>query len=101
MIGLHEAQIASRSRMYINSGREAFERANMRAHGILKLPEYPGGGTTACRTNCKCFWDIQEVHDDEGNLIGWDCYWTLTDAEHCDDCITYAETKYAPWHVEA
>jgi hypothetical protein len=44
-----EAQIAAISRMYIRSARESYERANMRAHGVLRLPTYPGAGDSACR----------------------------------------------------
>lgn len=45
---LTEAQIAQRSRMYINSAREAASRANMRARGWPELPAHPGDGSTVC-----------------------------------------------------
>ncbi len=84
---LSEAQVAARSRMYIHSGREAFERASARAHGLPELPAYPGDGKTVCLTNCACNWRIEEVYDDDGNLLGWNCYWELGEAEHCPDCV--------------
>ena len=45
---IHEAQISARSQMYMNSAREAYERANMRASGVADLPAYPGDGSTIC-----------------------------------------------------
>ena len=65
---LHEAQIANRSQMYMDSSREAFERGKMRAHGVLELPEYPGGGSTPCLTRCRCEWIYEEVY--EGDELG-------------------------------
>lgn len=81
---LTEEQIRARAGMYINSSREAFERATQRNAQELKLTEmawtlgeaehcpdcldlaamgwvpmgtitqYPGGGQTQCLTNCQC-----------------------------------------------
>lgn len=92
---LYEAQIAARSRMYISSAREAFERANARAHGAPDLPAYPGDGQTVCLTNCRCNWRIEEVYDDEGNLAGWNCYWEIdAAAENCPDC----QANHSKWY---
>lgn len=98
---LTEAQIRARAAMYINSAREAYERANARAQsgGTLVLPAYPGDGSTICLTNCRCFWDIQEILDDLGILIGWNAYWTLTPAEHCTTCLGRAG-MWNPYTVE-
>ena len=82
--GLSEGQITARSRMYINSAREAFERARARVAVIGGYDEemwilfspaehcpdcedfalmgwqpigffsVPGDGSTVCLTNCKC-----------------------------------------------
>jgi len=86
---LSEGQIRARSAMYINSAREGFERGQARAYGLPELPAYPGDGKTICLTNCACSWEIEEVYDDAGNLIGWNCYWTLgiVKTEHCPDCL--------------
>lgn len=81
---LTEAQIAARSRMYVNSAREAYERGHRRAirgtrsevrwnlgsteehcgdcldlaaRGWMDIDDldiYPGGGSTQCLTNCDC-----------------------------------------------
>lgn len=91
-------QIGVRARMYIASAREAYERANARAYGVVGLPYYPGDGSTACLTNCKCYWDIQEVRDEDGNLRGWHCTWRLTARESCDTCIGRAG-DYAPLFI--
>jgi len=84
LLDMTEDQIAARSRMYINSGREGYERARARVadeHGydeeiwiidpgaencqdcldfagmgwqpVGTFP-FPGDGSTACLTNCKC-----------------------------------------------
>jgi hypothetical protein len=98
---LSEAQVRSRARMYVNSAREAYERANARAQsgGELVLPAYPGDGQTVCLTNCNCSWNIAEVYDENGVLIGWDCTWVVNHAaENCDDCLAN-EQKWAPLEV--
>jgi hypothetical protein len=94
---LSEAQISARSRMYINSAREAFNRAYARSQGIPDglLPDYPGAGNTVCLTACGCDWQIEEVYetDEDGNeiLAGWNCTWVLNSAlENCPDCQEYA-----------
>lgn len=99
---LTEGQIAARARMYISSAREAYERANARAYGLPDdaLPHIPGDGSTACLTNCKCYWNITEVRDADGNLTGWNCRWTLTATESCSDCIGRAGL-YAPLFIAA
>jgi len=80
------ARVAALVGMYINSTREAFERANAIAHGLPNMPAYPGDGGTPCLTNCKCHWQY------EWNRIKqvWECTWTLTAAEHCSGCEDHA-----------
>jgi len=83
---LHEAQILARSDLYTASARQAFERANMRAHGIPELPAQPGDGSTICKTRDRCHWEYEQV---EG---GWNCTWVLDPAaEHCETCLERAE----------
>ena len=69
-----------RARMYIDSATQAHERAKAAGAGFT-LPAYPGDGSTRCRANCKCHWEIVE------RLDRYDCYWRLeAQAEHCIDC---------------
>jgi hypothetical protein len=91
-------QIRARSAMYLRSSREAYERANSRAWGVPPLPAYPGDGQTRCLTNCQCSWVIEEVVDEEGAMAGWDCFWTLGVAEHCEDCVENSH-KWNPLFV--
>ena len=86
---LTPGQAMARIQMYANSARESFGRARARAFSIPDgaLPAYPGDGQTRCKTNCACYWNIVEVTDEKGGLVGWDCYWELGKAEHCDDCV--------------
>lgn len=92
---LTPGQILARSRMYVRSAREAYNRAQGRAYGIPDgaLPAYPGDGK-ACEglVNCQCQWDIKEVYG------GWNCYWRLGEAEHCKLCIKH-EKDWNPFYV--
>lgn len=49
---------------------------------MLPLPAMPADGTTQCRTNCGCSWDIEEL-DGDGN---YDCTWRLGKSENCQTC---------------
>lgn len=71
--------IAARAAMYMDSATQAFERGKAAARD-LTLPAYPGDGSTACKANCKCYWDIQETRTE------WHCYWRRTAAESCPTC---------------
>ena len=85
--------IANRSKMYIDSATKEFERARAEAVGVPSLPAYPGDGQTVCTVNCRCNWEIEETD------TGWDCTWTLGQAEHCTDCLVNAD-KWAPLVIE-
>jgi hypothetical protein len=92
---LSEAQIMARSKMYINSGREAYERAHARVAAGLGFDEeiwvidpfadncddclalaeegwqpidhfpFPGAGWTVCLTNCKCHKEYRNSQTEE------------------------------------
>jgi len=84
---MSEAQIAARAQLYHNSSVQAFELGHARSYGDLKLPYYPGDGSTVCRVNCRCSWDIRETE------AGWDCYWRLGGGENvCPDCQARASS---------
>jgi hypothetical protein len=76
------AQANARLKMYVNSSNEALWRGY--TNELPKMPAYPGDGSTQCLTNCQCTWEIVPV---EG---GFNCYWRLGPAEHCDDCVQRA-----------
>ena len=76
-----EAQIAARARMYVEASSAAYEHGRAKAFGVPDLPAYPGDGSTQCLSNCKCSWRFRETDTE------WLCYWTLGQAEHCDDCV--------------
>lgn len=86
---LTEAQIAARAQMYFNSATQAYERGKVHARGMPDLPAYPGDGTSECRANCKCSWDIRDTK------TAWECTWALSAAEHCPTCIGRA-SDWAP-----
>lgn len=92
---LTEGQIRMRSQMYHDSSVQAYERAAAQILGVPRLPAYPGDGSTACHTNCRCHWRIEPVNG------GWDCYWIVDPAaEHCDDCIERGD-QWNPLEVRA
>ena len=88
---LSEAQIAARMNMYINSANEALWKGYAKDLP-LKLPAYPGDGSTVCLTACQCSWDIRKVEN------GYDCYWRLGRAEHCPDCLGRS-LNWAPYQI--
>lgn len=80
---LSEAQIAARSRNYVSSSVQAFERGRAVAVGVYEfLPEFPGDGNQDCKGNCRCSWKIDTTADE------WRCTWVLDpSADHCETCI--------------
>ena len=90
---LTEGQIRMRSRMYVDSATQAFERGHAAAIGAPDLPAYPADGSTQCRSNCKCHWELR----DEGDH--WEAFWKLGMAEHCPDCVERSQT-WAPLVLE-
>lgn len=86
---LTEAQIRIRSRMYVDSATQAFERGHARSMGAPQLPAYPGDGSTQCRSNCKCHWQLVDKGDH------WEATWRLGLAEHCPDCVERSK-EWAP-----
>ncbi len=93
---LSSGQLKFRLSMYLNSTREAFERANEVAQGISpgSLPAYPGSGDTICLTNCKCSWRIEKTKS------GWNCYWELGSSVPCETCKGRSKS-WNPFVIEA
>lgn len=54
---------------------------------MLPLPFMPKDGTTQCHGNCRCSWRIDWVDEENDDA---DCYWTLSDVEHCQTCVSRA-----------
>lgn len=78
-----------RARMYAESlmglYRQAWEAAQREQTGLPKLPAEPRDGSTDCLMFCLCHWEIKKVSGTEYN-----CFWRLTPAEHCDNCLCRA-----------
>lgn len=89
---LSPGQIAARANLYVESSTQAYERGRAAALGVPKLPAYPGDGSTQCRSNCRCHWEIVPTDG------GWDCFWRLGDAQHCSGCQVNAGT-WSPLQV--
>ena len=84
-----EAALRARARMYLNAGNASLQDGRSAAVGLPPLPAYPGDGTTICRANCKCTWQVVRL----GGVGNFDCYWRLRPAEHCPTC----EARAAAW----
>lgn len=99
--GIKARQVA-RASMYVNSAREAYFRGLARGLGFDpdKLPAIPGDGSSRCLTRCNCDWEIVERLE-EGDLVGWDCYWNLGPSEqHCPTCLDRS-SSWAPYTITA
>lgn len=78
------AQLNARVKLYAAAATQSFERGYAAEVGIEAiLPAWPGDGTTACRSNCRCRWAIRVISKARGD---YDCTWTLGPAEHCRTC---------------
>lgn len=55
---------------------------------MLPLPAMPGEGSQ-CLTHCRCSWEIVTV---DAAANDYDCYWRMSDAEHCQTCLERAAT---------
>lgn len=87
---LSEAQIRARMELYINSARQAYERANAKAQGVpANVPFWPGDGSSECGTNDKCRWRWNPILDSNGDLLYFEGYWELDPGvmEHCATCL--------------
>lgn len=81
---LSPGAINRRSVMYINSSREAYNRALARSYGVPleKLDVFPGDDKSCLGlTNCGCFLEFEE------KKTLWKVYWRLGVTEHCVLCI--------------
>lgn len=84
----------ARAEMYARSIQTPYWRGVTK---LLPLPAMPGDGTTACLSNCRCAWDVQEL-DGENN---YDCYWIYGATErHCQGCKQRA-AEWAPLQIRA
>lgn len=90
---LSEAEIAARSGLYFNSATQAYEKGRAASWEMPELEQVPGDGQTQCMSNCKCNLDIKETE------TGWDVYWKLGQAEHCDDCVNLSQ-QWNPLKLE-
>lgn len=89
---LSPGQINARSKLYIEGASQVYERGKIESKDGPELPAYPGDGGTACRSNCRCHWQLDETETE------WLATWVLDDAEHCEDCIAHA-SEWAPLRI--
>jgi hypothetical protein len=78
-----------RAQQYANSLMELYrlgwERAQTETTGLPGLPAEPRDGTTECRMNCMCRWEIQK----KSNVEYW-AFWRISPVENCDTCLCRA-----------
>lgn len=79
------ALVANRMGLYTNSSTQMFERSKVEVigdGGDLKLPAYPGDGSSICLSNDRCHWRIID------KPTQWECHWVLeAAADHCSTCL--------------
>ena len=90
--GISAEMAKYRSTLYASATRSAFEQGRSRAWTHMRMPAYPGDGSTECRTGCKCRWDYR-MEGDEVHAT-----WKLGPSEHCPGCSTNA-MRYNPYIV--
>lgn len=91
---LSPAKAAQRAMMYPLSGRQAFARGAATALGDPDLPAYPGDGSTACFSNCGCFWTLERTNLGDGRP-GFRATWVRGKTDSCGDCLR-REREWAP-----
>ena len=72
---LSDAHVAQRAVLYLGAVRATYYGARFPG-----LSSYPGDGSTACKTNCRC-----HLEERDGGV-----WWIMGSAEHCDDCRALA-----------
>lgn len=93
LAGLSVQEVARRAAMYANSARQMYERGRAEQRYNIRLPAYPGDGSTECRSNCKCRWEIVEG---SRNVLA---YWRLGAADHCRTCVDRSG-RWNPYIIE-
>lgn len=82
--------LVARAMLYYAASWGTVNAARVASVGLPALPQ-PGDGSTRCRANCRCFWDIQRV-----DARTWHCYWRcVADKESCPDCLSRA-SRWSP-----
>lgn len=83
---LSEAQITARAKLYYGAAVGAYERGRASAFGV-SLPAYPCDGGTACKSACRCRWQLV----DKGAEIH--ATWKRSASESCSGC----KSRAASW----
>jgi hypothetical protein len=86
------AQVKARAGLYVSSSRQALEAVGAAQEGMPSLPAMPGDGSSICKAQCHCRWDIVKVAG------GFDCTWVVTAGESCATCVGRAG-KWNPLRV--
>lgn len=90
---LSQAQIAARTKLYLASATQAYERGKAAGYAGLQLPVYPADGGTRCRARCRCWWDVQERE------TAWHAFYRTSAGETCVDCVGRSRL-YGPYIQE-
>jgi hypothetical protein len=90
------AAIQARAKMYGEAGKATavemqageFAGGTRRQPGRFRaLPWLPRDGSTECRSNCRCRWDLEEIDATKTTKL-IQCTWVVDPgAENCTDCL--------------
>lgn len=84
----------ARARMYAGAALATYYRVYADSLGLPELPRYPGDGSTACLSRCRCRLRIDALGDGD-----FDVWWVIDAlAEHCPDCVELTRT-WSPLRV--
>jgi hypothetical protein len=85
---LSAKQIKARAHLYLNDSVRAHSEGKASAHGI-RLPAHPGDGTSECKANCRCHWEIAQTETE------FKATWRRSAAESCPTC-KHRSRQWAP-----
>lgn len=87
----YQPKDAARAAMYAGAIKASWWAGKTKG---LPLPAQPADGTTQCKSNCKCAWEIVSLSGDGD----WDCYWRRAADDSCQTCLQ-RESDWAPLRI--
>lgn len=90
-------QFTNRAQMYTNAIKVAYWQGDIvrQVGRPLPLPAFPGDGTTQCKTNCGCRWEIKVIDKEEGS---YNATWLRGKRDSCQSCIE-REKMWSPLRI--
>jgi hypothetical protein len=88
--GIILAAWQARALMYAGAITAPYWKGNTKG---LNLPNYPGDGSSECKSHDRCMWEIKTLNETNGD---YDAFWVLEgatpDGRNCQTCLDRART---------